>query len=736
MKLIRYIALSALLFVASAFAADAPRAIQKLNGNVTENFNSNKTHNFLPGANVTFGANTTLSINGTLNLNPTTGTWNLGNVTIIGLPGGGDATTAGTLDQFANVTQAPGKSLAITGNTTLGEGSVSGANTGDQNIILSGAISGSGTGNIATTMSNTTVAPATYGSGTHVGQFIVGPDGRLTFAGNVAITAAGNVINNGTLTNDYLVLGNGTSSVKPSGIQVTGGNNLVLGNISANAVSIGNVTGATSDFELPWIGDNATGRFFKGNITTGANMTRTKVGNNIVLDSIAGGGGSVPNGMSLLMETANLGTISSDFFISGNFGTAPDVLGNYTVVVKALGTVGTPTASPLPGAVPAGTVVAFSSPTPSLTNFRATTNGTDPSYTIGTAGGNFTVVSNGTVKVVGNKQGWFTSPVASFSYTIDPIPTLSSAALQASGTDIVIGWPENVSYGAGGSGGYAVTLSGGAATVTGVSGNGTNSHTLTVNRTVTNAETGTLAYTQPGNGAEDSALQDVATFSAFTINMSGGPAGGGGGPALVAEVGAGAASGGNTFSTGEVTTTGANLITVIKGWYGATEPDLTDSKTNTYTAAGAAQPDSGSNRWVRHYHVYGGTVGANHSWTLTGSGHYGVLTVLAFSGMASSPVDQNSGDVGTSWTTLASGSLTPSQANSVSVTAVMFDSGSGAITHPTGYTAGPEVMTASGAHIGLSVAWKTLTATTTINPDWTTDSAYLYGATKHVNYKY
>lgn len=41
------------------------------------------------------------------------------------------------------------------------------------------------------TLNNTGVVPGTYGDTTHVGQFTVQADGRLTFAANVAITATG-----------------------------------------------------------------------------------------------------------------------------------------------------------------------------------------------------------------------------------------------------------------------------------------------------------------------------------------------------------------------------------------------------------------------------------------------------------------------------------------------------------------------------------------------------------------
>lgn len=64
------------------------------------------------------------------------------------------------------------------------------AYTGD---ATGGPTSFDGTANVSTvlTLSSTAVTPGTYGDSTHVGQFTVGADGRLTFAANVAISGGG-----------------------------------------------------------------------------------------------------------------------------------------------------------------------------------------------------------------------------------------------------------------------------------------------------------------------------------------------------------------------------------------------------------------------------------------------------------------------------------------------------------------------------------------------------------------
>jgi len=65
--------------------------------------------------------------------------------------------------------------------------SLSGTNTGDQTITLTGDVTGSGTGSFVTTLANTAVTPTGYGSATQVGTFTVDSKGRLTAASNTSI---------------------------------------------------------------------------------------------------------------------------------------------------------------------------------------------------------------------------------------------------------------------------------------------------------------------------------------------------------------------------------------------------------------------------------------------------------------------------------------------------------------------------------------------------------------------
>jgi fibronectin type 3 domain-containing protein len=96
-------------------------------------------------------------------------------------------------------------------------------------------------------------------------------------------------------------------------------------------------------------------------------------------------------------------------------------------------------------------------------------------------------------------------------------PTSTSLTIGTNGTTVTFGMSEATTIGAGGNGGAAITMSGGAATLTYASGSGTTSLVYTSSRTILAGETGTGAYTQPANGWEDAAGNDVVTFSGHTV---------------------------------------------------------------------------------------------------------------------------------------------------------------------------------------------------------------------------
>ena len=95
------------------------------------------------------------------------------------------------------------------------------------------------------------------------------------------------------------------------------------------------------------------------------------------------------------------------------------------------------------------------------------------------------------------------------------IPTLTSATIGSSGTALTIGFSQSVVYGTGGSGGWTISASGGAATLTPTA----NPTTFTVSRPIATGETGTISYVQPGNGVEAvTGGGDLVTLTGFAFN--------------------------------------------------------------------------------------------------------------------------------------------------------------------------------------------------------------------------
>ena len=128
--------------------------------------------------------------------------------------------------------------------------------------------------------------------------------------------------------------------------------------------------------------------------------------------------------------------------------------------------------------------------------------------------------ANGLEDDAGNDLAAFSGESVTNNSTADTTaPTFSSAAIPAAGTSISITFDEAVTIGAGGNGGFAIaSCSGGAVTPTYSSGDGSVTLVYTLSRTIEVGEIGcTVAYTQPGNGLEDSAGNDVATFGAQSV---------------------------------------------------------------------------------------------------------------------------------------------------------------------------------------------------------------------------
>ena len=162
----------------------------------------------------------------------------------------------------------------------------------------------------------------------------------------------------------------------------------------------------------------------------------------------------------------------------------------------------------------------------------------------------------------------------------DPIPAIVSYTINAAGTQITLVFSEAVTVGGGGSGGFALTMSGGAVTMSSPTGSGT-TRTYTLSRLVAGTETGTISYTQPGNGYEDSVFQDVASFSGQAVSNN----------STVAQVAAPSFSpaGGSYFGTQNVIMTSSTPGATIRYTTDGTDPTASSTQ---YTAGVTGIPTS------------------------------------------------------------------------------------------------------------------------------------------------
>lgn len=191
--------------------------------------------------------------------------------------------------------------------------------------------------------------------------------------------------------------------------------------------------------------------------------------------------------------------------------------------------------------------------------------------------------------------------------------------------------------------------------------------------------------------------------------------------ALIANTGA-ATSDTFTVTTGTINTGGANLIVIaVTDYVGlSSSPTPTCSQGNTYLGL-TGQQASGFTH-IRLWYAFNPTTNAAHTFTspTTGQIRHPTILVAAFSGAQSSPVDQQSGNTGS--TPISTGSITPSQNDELIISAVGFNATGGATVNES-MTETNDIEYASGVNLAGVMAYKIQTTATAINPTWTLASS-------------
>ena len=165
---------------------------------------------------------------------------------------------------------------------------------------------------------------------------------------------------------------------------------------------------------------------------------------------------------------------------------------------------------------------------------------------------------------------------------------------------------------------------------------------------------------------------EISSWNGSAVSAAGG-GGGGGGPTYTLTLEGSKAGASGSVTTDAADTTGSNLL-IVAGIYYSGTPSLADSKSNTWTGL-TSYVGSGSTYAVKIYYCIAPTVGAGHTFTLSGS----IYDSVIYAGFSkTSPLFDTGKDSGVSgsaaFTTIQPGSLTPSVDNCLVFTVLTYAS--------------------------------------------------------------
>ncbi len=172
-------------------------------------------------------------------------------------------------------------SVAATGTVT--GSNLSGTNTGDQTITLTGDVTGTGTGSFATTLATVNASTGTFGSGTLIPVITVDAKGRITAITTTSVTGGGS----GTVTS-VAATGSADITVGGSPITTSGTLTFALSNTGVTANTYGSST------QVPVFTVDAKGRI--------SSVTNT---------SITGGSSNAPEMVSFKYSSGGAGNFTA-----------------------------------------------------------------------------------------------------------------------------------------------------------------------------------------------------------------------------------------------------------------------------------------------------------------------------------------------------------------------------------------------------------------------------------------
>ncbi len=167
-------------------------------------------------------------------------------------------------------------------------------------------------------------------------------------------------------------------------------------------------------------------------------------------------------------------------------------------------------------------------------------------------------------------------------------------------------------------------------------------------------------------------------------------------------------------TTDAISTTGADLIVLIVSYYNpGGSPTVSDSASNSATYITSQVGTFGSGCAIYYYDHP--TTSGSHTFTVSGASNYPTISVMAWSGADSSPLDQsNQGPGGSS--SIQLGSVTPSQDGELIVTGLTVNNGS-SITLDSGFTIS-NAWDAIPYNFATGMGYLVQGAASAVNPTW------------------
>lgn len=196
------------------------------------------------------------------------------------------------------------------------------------------------------------------------------------------------------------------------------------------------------------------------------------------------------------------------------------------------------------------------------------------------------------------------------------------------------------------------------------------------------------------------------------------------------------------FTTGTVSTTGANLIVVSLGSLAAAaDPTLSDSRGNPYTKMTTYNSSFAKTVF---YYTQGATISSGtHTFTVVGSGTYPSLHMQAFAGATSSSFVSATGSTifisGGSVGTASAGLLTPPEDDCLLITSINSFQNDAVNTIVSSYIrtgAIRSTLLTGGNNLNTALAYKIQTTSNSENPTWSINGAATNNcAVNHILFK-